>query len=340
VRKFGVLPVLLLLISVVLVSLPKIEVVKAEPKIIVVPDDYSSIQDAIEIAENGDRVLVKSGLYYAQVVINKSLSLIGENKETTIINAGPTTIIWVEADYVTVTGFTIENAMATTQAGIFLLDANYCNISNNILTQNRNGIRIERSNHNIIAGNTFTKNNGGIAIHGFNNTIYGNQIVNSAGIGISQSSNNIISENNLVNGSISLNDANSNFIIENSITTFDGYSITFTASNNNSFFRNNFNSNNQTFDNSEQLTYLNLSVNIWDNGFEGNYWSDYNGTDTDGDGIGDTPYIINEDNQDNYPLMEPFVIPEFPSWIILPLFLTVTFFSIVIRKRIICKILN
>jgi parallel beta-helix repeat protein len=45
--------------------------------------------------------------------------------------------------------------------------------------------------------------------------------------------------------------------------------------------------------------------NYWDNGREGNYWSSYNGTDNNQDGIGDTPYIINEKNQDNYPLMNP-----------------------------------
>ena len=68
-----------------------------------------------------------------------------------------------------------------------------------------------------------------------------------------------------------------------------------------------------------------------------NYWSDYNGTDNNGDGIGDTPYIINEDNQDNCPLMnpiEPTFIPEFPSWIILPLFLVATFVVLILKKRL------
>jgi nitrous oxidase accessory protein NosD len=45
------------------------------------------------------------------------------------------------------------------------------------------------------------------------------------------------------------------------------------------------------------------SHNAWDNGLEGNYWSNYNGGDSNGDGIGDTPYIIDQDNQDNYPLI-------------------------------------
>lgn len=73
------------------------------------------------------------------------------------------------------------------------------------------------------------------------------------------------------------------------------------------FFHNNF---------MDSIQVVSNSSNFWDNGEEGNYWSDYPGTDSDGDGIGDTPYIIDANNIDRYPLMNPFsdyIPPPRPS---------------------------
>ena len=70
-------------------------------------------------------------------------------------------------------------------------------------------------------------------------------------------------------------------------------------------------------------------VNTLDFDAKGNYWSNYNGTDNNHDGIGDTPYIIDDANRDNYPLMKPVVIPEFPSLAIPLLSLIATMLAMV-----------
>jgi nitrous oxidase accessory protein NosD len=49
---------------------------------------------------------------------------------------------------------------------------------------------------------------------------------------------------------------------------------------------------------------------VWDNGNEGNWWYFYTGVDSNGDGIGDTPYVLNENNTDLYPLMKPYDITK------------------------------
>ena len=64
---------------------------------------------------------------------------------------------------------------------------------------------------------------------------------------------------------------------------------------------------NNFVNNTAQVSTLD-SVNVWDDGYPsgGNYWSDYTGVDVDGDGIGNTPYVVDAGNQDNSPLMTPY----------------------------------
>ena len=111
------------------------------------PGNYTKIQDAIDDAYDGDTVFVydDSSPYYesfdeSQVVyIDKSINLIGENRETTIIDGKKThrNGIKVQADWVTISGFTIKN---NTRYGIYVWHSNKCSINNNILYSNENGI--------------------------------------------------------------------------------------------------------------------------------------------------------------------------------------------------------
>jgi len=100
------------------------------------------------------------------------------------------------------------------------------------------------------------------------------------------------------------------------------------SSSNNSIYHNNFN-------NTQQVSSDGTSTNVWDDGYPsgGNYWSDYNGTDANHDGIGDSAYVIDANNTDNYPLMNLYVIPEFPSFLILPLFMIATLFAVMVYRR-------
>jgi len=189
---------------------------------------------------------------------------------------------------------------------------------NNITNNNWSGIGLDSSSGNSLSRNNITNNVWGIWLRYYsgNNNISGNNITNSYthGICLDISSGNNISGNNITNthgDGIMLNSSNNNNISGNNITN-NGEGIFPVLCSSNMICYNNF------VDNNVQVTgYAYPSTNVWDDGYPsgGNYWSDYTGIDTysgpyqneiGSDGIGDTPYVIDENNRDRYPLMNPW----------------------------------
>jgi parallel beta-helix repeat protein len=264
------------------------------------PDDpeenFTSIQAAIDAAQPGDTVFVYNGTYYGNLVVNKTINLIGEDRNSTIINfMGGEDVIYVSSNWVNITGFTINESGATTLvAGIKLDNIHYCRIAyNNISVDNKFGIFLDSSSNNLIKGNNASSSwvDGIYLQSSSNNTITDNIVLdNGGGIYLASSSNNIIT---------------GNFVLNNDM----GISL-FSSSNNNICHHNYIDNTDQAYDGTN-------NGNQWDNGYPwgGNYWSDYSGFDNfkgpfqnipGKDSIGDMPYIIDTDSQDNYPLMAPY----------------------------------
>ena len=149
------------------------------------PSNYSSIQDAIDDAENGDTVFVydDSSPYYETLEVDKSIRLIGENKVTTIIDGEKIdNVISIIADEVNISGFTIRNCDDEwwLSAGIET-NSDYNIIFNNIFANNMNGIFIGKtfSDFNKVFSNIFANNSHGLRIDGSNNSIFNNTIQNN-----------------------------------------------------------------------------------------------------------------------------------------------------------------
>ncbi|MDT8783160.1 MAG: right-handed parallel beta-helix repeat-containing protein [Candidatus Bathyarchaeota archaeon] len=282
--------------------------VKAASKTIVVPDDYASIQDAIDNASDGDTIFIKKGVYVENPVVNKSVSLVGEDRATTVIDV--TAGIKVQKDGVTITGLTIYDGYD----GISVA-ANYCNISGNKITSVTHGI-VVFGYENSISGNIFESVGLSSAIQlnfANKNLINKNHIVSCVeGIQIWQNSNNnTITENTITNcqyTAIIFQNSNYNVIIGNNIS-HSGLGTSIYGSNNNTISNNNYFDNGVQFSAKEDY-YLSFGYNRSVNIIDENYWSDYKGADANGDGIGDTPYVVDEYNQDNRPLMEPIDISQ------------------------------
>ena len=261
--------------------------------------NYSSIQDAIDNASDGDTIFVyddSSPYKESGLDIEKSINLIGENKDTTVIDGLKDGIIIIISytDWVNISGFTIQNS---SQSGIWVAFSDSINISGNIFADNRYiDIYIIDCNYNYIADNIFTNykvetfnKKGGILLEDVSfTTILGNIITNcfvgitlwSALIAPLASNSNIISGNLLDNNSVAMQIlANNTLITRNTISNHTSpYNLIIPALNlegrnnipsNNNFINNIRDANNVLiiFSLSEIFT-ARKNKNVWD----GNYW--------------------------------------------------------------------
>ena len=236
-----------------------------------VPEDFPTIQKAINAAYAGDIISVAPGTYYENIVLNKSISLIGAGIDTTIIDGNFTgNVMNITASNANVSGFTIQRSGTSWPNGIYVTSHGN-NVSGNIITNNYCGIYLDHSSNNSISGNNITNSVRGIFVNSCsNNTIFGNNITanTEAGISLDSSSNNSIFHNNFVNNNIQV------FFFTSDCADVwdDGYPS---------------------------------GGNCWSNYAGIDEKSGPNQDQNGSDGIGDTSFVIDSYNIDHYPLMVP-----------------------------------
>ena len=276
---------------------------------IYVPTDFR-LQQALSYAGVGYTVRVAPGSYYEQLQVTKAVTMLGENWDTTILD-GTLVLspkIWLAAEGISISGFTIKNSWV----GVWVEKKNVV-VTHNKFLHDITGINVISEGARI-SDNTIVDCGTGIFIDANLCTATGNTVTpgGSYGPGIGIDINcftfpgepiiyDCIAENNELTGlsvGIRCYFAQHSTIRNNQIAgCYDGIEI-FNA------YGNTVHHNN-LIGNTHQVTINQLPSPMWDDGSgEGNYWSDYTGTDTNGDGVGETN--VPWHSVDNHPLMHPW----------------------------------
>jgi len=295
---------------------------------------FQTIEDAINHADESDVIFVFSGIYYENLIITKTISLIGENKYSTIIDGNfQEDVIQIYNDNIEISGFTIRNSgydFVNYFSGIKIY-SNNVNINQNIIINNFDGIRISYSYKSMITDNYIVNNiKDGVIVHncgslellrnyvdsngrnGFfiskssDGMIYNNTIINQNNSGIEFiESQNLDIYYNIITGNhqygIFLNyKSPDNMIVSNNIKD-NKKGLYLSESNNNYIFNNNF------INNKNVNAYLeNCKIYPDSNIFRSNYWDDWIGFENEK--LSFLPHYINKFGFDFYPIEEPYEI--------------------------------
>jgi parallel beta-helix repeat protein len=222
-KIFGI-ALVLVMIGAMLGGLPSlVGKVEASPGTIYVPDNYPTIQAAVDAASPGDTIIVRDGTYFESIVIdNDHLTIRSEN------GANHTTggvSFYVTAAYVSISGFTVIGGhQPNSERGYpgIRLNASYCNISANIITYSDPGIELGTSSNNIITDNNIYGNIGD-GIYGSSHDIITNNIINSnPDNGICVGSYNTITNNTVSNNYRGIVVDSYNTLVNNNVSN-NGY---------------------------------------------------------------------------------------------------------------------
>lgn len=250
---------------------------------------YDSIQEAISANEtlDGHTLVISSGLYRENVEITKSLTVKGQNRDSTVVEQGNRSVIAIRAmaDYSTVANLTVRDS----HFGIWCQNSKECKVVGNRVINCITGIRVDTCNNTVVEGNEVLNGTlSGIHVYwkSFNTTVTGNRIENLSG-------------DQGYYGAVNLESSDRITVTYNWVADGIRGIYMYSSATNVTVYSNSFSNN------IEQVALDGPARAVWDNGYPsgGNYWSDYAGTDADGNGIGDTPYTIDSTNQDRYPLM-------------------------------------
>lgn len=201
--------------------------------------------------------------------------------------------IVVERDNIMVDGTGYRLQGNGTGRGIDLTGTSNVTIKNMEIRAFNSGIWLQESSNASLLENIIANNSYGVWVYASGNVLSGNTIANNSDSGVVidiLSSNNTVSRNTIMNNN-------------------RGVWLIFASDN--KFYHNNFIDNTQDVD-----IPASGYANFWDNDVEGNYWNNYTGVDLSGggNGIGDSPYVIDANNTDRFPLMGPITFFNVGTW--------------------------